>query len=150
MTTHRLLTRRLRPLITTLTISQTTVKGHRYRRAYAKIPLDVAEDIAAGKRRTYVIILIGRASHLHAQYWDSRDDPLWDKLDPKLQEELEVLGNTEWSPREVLLIPARPEEISELGLDPERPITLRDIIDAVKEKLGVRDHTRPAEASLRA
>ena len=133
MTTLRLLTRRLRPVVTTLTISHTTVKGHRYRRAYAKIPLELAEEIARGKGRTHVVLLIGRASHLHAQYWDTRDDPLWEKLDPKLKEELEILGNAEWSPREVILIPARPEQLRELGLDPEQPLTLDDIIRAVRK-----------------
>ena len=133
MTTLRLLTRRLRPVVTTLTISHTTVKGHRYRRAYAKIPLELAEEIARSKGRTHVVLLIGRASHLHAQYWDTRDDPLWEKLDPKLKEELEILGNAEWSPREVILIPARPEQLRELGLDPEEPLTLDDIIRAVRK-----------------
>lgn len=149
MTALRLLTRRLRPLVTTLTISHTTVKGRRYRRAYAKIPLEVAEELARGRGRTHVVLLIGGASHLHAQYWDDPGDPLWGRLDPKLREELEILGNTAWSPGEVVLIPARPEELRELGLDPSEPITLRDVVRAVeerlKEKLKARLRAGPAE-----
>ena len=136
MTVLRLLTRMLRPVVTTLTVSYTTVRGRRYRRAYAKIPLELAEELARGEGRTLVVLLIGRASHLHAQYWDTRDDPLWERLDPKLRMELEILGNTDWSPDEVILIPARPEELRELGLDPEEPITLEDIVRAVREKVG--------------
>ena len=135
MTTLKLLTRRLRPVVTTLTVSHTTVKGRRYRRAYAKIPLDLAEELARGEGRTHVVLLVGRASHLHAQYWDTRDDPLWEKLDPKLRMELEILGNAESSPEEVVLIPARPEELRELGLDPEEPITLQDLMEKIREKI---------------
>lgn len=63
-------------------------------------------------------MLIGRATHLHAQYWDSREDLIWSRLDPLIRLELEVLGNTKWGPDEVVLIPARPQELEQLGLDP--------------------------------
>jgi len=135
MTVHKLLTRRLHPIVTTLSITKTTVKGRTYKRAHAKIPIELAETLAGGKNKTYVVILVGRASHLHAQYWDARDDPLWARLDPKLREELEILGNTEWSPSEVTLIPARPEQLRELGLDPDQPLTLEDVVEAVRRRL---------------
>jgi len=134
-TIHNLLTRKLYPVITTLSISHTTVKGHKYKRAYAKIPLEIARQIAGDKKSTHVVVLIGKASHLHAQYWDTKDDIIWTRLDPKLREELEILGNTEWSPSMVTLIPATREQLEKLGLDPSQPITLQDIVEAIQRKL---------------
>ena len=135
MTVLRLLTRRLHPVIAPVSITTTTVKGHKYKRAHARIPLDIAESLAGGKKRTYAVILIGKATHLHAQYWDTKDDIIWSRLDPLIREELEVLGSTEWSPDEVILIPADPERLRRLGLDPERPITLEDLEEAIKRKV---------------
>ncbi len=130
---HHLLTWKLYSLITTLSITRTTVKGREYRRAYIKIPLDMAEEIAKDKRNALVVVLVGRASHLHALYWDE-PDTLWERLDPVHRLELEILGNTAWSPEEVRLIPAKPEQLRELGLDPEEPLTLEDVVNAVKVK----------------
>ncbi len=135
MTILRLLTRRLHPVIAPVSITTTTVKGHKYKRAHARIPLDIAESLTRGKKRTYAVILIGKATHLHAQYWDTKDDIIWSRLDPLIREELEVLGSTEWSPDEVILIPADPERLRRLGLDPERPITLEDLEEAIKRKV---------------
>ena len=136
-TIHNLLTRKLYPVITTLSISHTTVKGHKYKRAYAKIPIEIAEQIAREKKSTHVVVLIGKASHLHAQYWETQDDILWKRLDPKIREELEILGNTEWSPSMVTLIPATREQLEELGLDPSQPVTFQDIVEAIQRKLLV-------------
>ncbi len=135
MTVLRLLTRRLHPVIAPVSITTTTVKGHKYKRAHARIPLDIAESLAGGKKRTYAVILIGKATHLHAQYWDTKDDIIWSRLDPLIREELEVLGSTEWSPDEVILIPADPERLRRLGLDPERPRTLEYLEEAIKRKV---------------
>ncbi len=131
----RLLTRRLHPVIVPVSITTTTVKGRKYKRAHAKIPLDIAEELTGGKKRAYAVILIGKATHLHAQYWDTKDDIIWSRLDPLIREELEVLGSTEWSPDEVILIPARPEELKRLGLDPGKPVTLDDLVDAIRRKV---------------
>ena len=35
----------------------------------------------------------------------------------------------------LVLIPARPEELKELGLDPRQPLTLEDIVEKVREKI---------------
>ena len=127
---YRFMTRRLRPLVTTLTVTHTTVRGRRYARAYAKIPPDLAVELAGGRKRALVVALVGPASHLHAQYWDDPNDPVWAGLDPRLRVELELLGNTAWSPDEVVLIPARPGVLRELGLDPGEPLTLEDVVRA--------------------
>ena len=146
-TVHRLVTRKLYPLVTTLTMTRTRAKGREYERAYVRVPPETAARIAGGKRKTYVVALIGRASHLHAQYWDTRDDPLWPRLDPQLRRELEVLGNTAWSPGEVILIPATRRELEELGLDPSQPVTLDSIVEAVRRRLEQEAHWERATAS---
>ena len=138
---HRLMTRMLYPVVSTLTITRTTVKGHTYKRAYMKVPLDIAAQIAGDKRKAYVVALLGRASHLHAQYWDE-EDILWRGLDYRLRKELEALGNTAWSPREVVLIPATREELERLGLDPSKPIMLEDVVEAVRR--GLEQAAKPA------
>ena len=140
MTTLKLLTRILHPIIAPVSITTTTVKGHKYKRAYAKIPLEIAESLTEGKKRTYAVLLIGKATHIHAQYWDSRDDIIWSRLDPLIRQELETLGNTEWSPKEVTLIPVTRSQIEELGLDPEKPITLEDLVEAVRRKVLAEVH----------
>ena len=134
MTVLKLLTRTLHPVIAPVSITTTIVKGHRYKRAHAKIPLNVAESLTGGKKRTYAVILIGKATYLHAQYWDSKEDIIWRRLDPIIRGELEILGSTEWSPDEVILIPARPQELRQLGLDPSRLITLEDLVESVRRK----------------
>ena len=101
--------------------------------------MDIARQLAGERARTPVLIALTKASHLHLMLWDDKEDPLLKELPEHATKELEILGLTTWSPRETILIPAIPEELSELGLNPENPITLKDVTEAIKRKLTAQE-----------
>ncbi len=52
----------------------------------------------------------------------------------RVRREVEALGLRDGGP--VVFIPARPEELERLGLDPGKPLTLEDVVKAVERKLA--------------
>ena len=131
----RLATLTLTPLVAPASLVRTTVRGRVYWRLHLRLPTQLAgELLGGGGRRGYAVALVARATHLHLQYWDDSGDPLWRALPEAYRRELEILGLTEWSPDEVILIPATPGELRELGLNPGKPLTLRDIVEAARRR----------------
>ncbi len=68
----------------------------------------------------------------HLINWKAREaQRMFKRLPEELKTKIEALGLRDGGP--VVLIPSRPEELRELGLDPEKPVTLKDIVEAVEK-----------------
>ena len=134
MARARLITTTFTVLVAPVSLVKTTVRGREYWRLQLRLPRELAGEILGSRKRGYAVVLIAGATHLHLQHWDDPNDPLWKALPEHYKRELELLGLTEWSPEEAILIPATPGELRELGLDPGKPITLKDVVEAAKRK----------------
>ena len=62
------------------------------------------------------------------RWWSPGSDELYRQLPPRARREVSALGLRSRGP--VVLVPARPEALRRLGLDPRGPVTLRDVVRA--------------------
>ena len=115
-------------------------KGKEYRQYYINLPRQLAEAIleTAGREppepgTTGVLLtaIVTPSPWYHALDWSSI--PM-DGLPEKIEKEITALGLHQLD-KPLALIPADPDKLRQLGLDPEKPVTLEDLVEAVKRKI---------------
>ena len=115
---------------------KTTVRGKTYTRLAVSIPRGDLEEILAGRDEAVAIVFMARASTVNLLHWDEPDH-LWSRLPEEARTELYYHGQAPEKPRgRIVYIAAEEEEVRGLGLDPEKPITLKDVVKAVERKLA--------------
>ena len=114
---------------------KTTVRGKEYTRLAVSIPREDLEAMLGGGEEAYTIVYMARASTVNLLNWD-REDELWNALPIEAKIELYYHGQAPTKPPgRIVMIAAEEDKIRQLGLDPEKPITLNDIVNAVKRRL---------------
>ena len=115
-------------------------KGREYRQYYINMPRQLAEAILEragreppepGSTGILLTAIVTPSPWYHALDWSSI--PM-DDLPEKIEKEIKALGLHQLD-KPLTLIPADPEKLRQLGLDPEKPITLEDLVEAVKRRL---------------
>ena len=128
-----------RPYIHTLGVvkkQKTTVRGKTYYRYVLTLPRPVLEELISPKDEAPVLAYVARASHLNLLFWEEEDD-LWVGLPLEARTELYYQGRAPEKPKSrIVFIAAEEDEIRSLGLNPEKPITLKDVVKAIEEKLA--------------
>ena len=114
-------------------------KGYTYHQYTLNIPRSLLprllEEAGASEGQVLPLTIILAASPWHHLIdWKSMPRGAWNDLPEKIRKELESLGLDPQGDGRVL-IPARPEDLGQLGLDPEKPVTLEDVVEAVKRRL---------------
>jgi len=114
---------------------KTRVRGKEYERPDISVPREDLEWVLRGGKEAVAIVLLARASTVNLLDW-AEEDELWRALPQEARTELYYHGQAPEKPSsKVVLIAAEEEELRRLGLDPLKPITLEDIIRAVREKI---------------
>lgn len=115
---------------------KTTIRGKTYYRYTLSLPREVLERLLDGKNEAPVLVYIARASHINLLVWDE-EDILWTRLPEEAKTELYYQGRAPAKPAgRVVFIAAEEEEVRRLGLDPEKPIALKDVVKAVERRLA--------------
>ncbi|MEB3806324.1 MAG: hypothetical protein GSR73_02260 [Desulfurococcales archaeon] len=120
------------PLVKTRTRSRNRV----YERYVINVPRWLGEKLnPRGERKVFVLAYITKP-WIHQLLPLDPDDPIYTRLPEEAKTELYYQGRdpTAKPKSRVVYIAAEEEEVKQLGLDPEKPITLRDIVEAVLEK----------------
>ncbi|MEB3760766.1 MAG: hypothetical protein GSR72_02210 [Desulfurococcales archaeon] len=123
-------------------------------RTYAIYRIDLPKELAENTlglkpgEEDMILAFFTQAKWYHLFNWS--DPEVAEEILPRLTEkELTELCAT-LAPETICkgkkphILVARPEDLKDLGLDPKRPITLEDLIEAVKEKLIREQATKPA------
>ena len=114
-------------------------KGREYWQYNIPIPADLARRLLqmAGEEPGTLLpltIIMGPSPWYHLINWSAPEsDSLYRRIPNKHRREIEALGLRGGGP--IVLIPARPEQLRELGLDPEEPVTLDDIVEKIRERV---------------
>ena len=130
-----------RPYIqATLLLVKTTTrsKGRIYDRYIINVPRELGERLnPRGERKVPVLAYITRPG-IHQLLPLDPEDPIYRSLPQEARTELYYQGlDPTAKPRgRTVFIAAEEEEVRSLGLDPEKPITLKDVIKAVERKLA--------------
>ena len=138
-----------RPYIqATLLLVKTTTrsKGRTYDRYLINVPRDLAERLnPRGERKVPVLAYVTRP-WIHQLLPLDPEDPIYRSLPPEARIEIYYQGlDPTRNPRgRTVFIAADEEEVRSLGLDPEKPITLKDVVAAVERKLAA---TQPSARS---
>ncbi len=138
-----------RPYIqATLFLVKTTTrsKGRTYDRYLINVPRDLAERLnPRGERKVPVLAYVTRP-WIHQLLPLDPEDPIYRSLPPEARIEIYYQGlDPTRNPRgRTVFIAADEEEVRSLGLDPEKPITLKDVVAAVERKLAA---TQPSARS---
>ncbi|MEB3860636.1 MAG: hypothetical protein GSR84_00265 [Desulfurococcales archaeon] len=112
-------------------------KGREYVQYYISVPKPIAEALAQGEPPepgsdgTLLTIYAAPSPWYHALDWSSL--PMRD-LPERIEKEIKALRLHELG-KPLALIPADPDKLRQLGLDPSRPLTLEDLVEAVKRKV---------------
>ncbi len=114
------------------------VKGREYIQHYINLPKWLATKLyeVAGEDLDVelpVVMLISPAEWYHGILWEEMPERAWKTIPEKAKKELEALGLSR-EPHKPVYIVATEEEIKELGLDPNKPITLKEIKNKILEK----------------
>jgi len=115
-------------------------KGHTYYQYTLNIPRSILPRLldeagaSEGQLLPLTILLTTSPWH-HLIDWSQMPMGAWTDLPKNIRKELEALGLDPTAREERILISATRSQIQQLGLDPEKPITLNDIVNAVKRKL---------------
>ena len=120
------------PLVKTRTRSRNRV----YERYVINVPRWLGEKLnPRGERKVFVLAYITKP-WIHQLLPLDPDDPIYTRLPGEAKTELYYQSRdpTAKPKSRVVYIAAEEEEVKQLGLDPEKPITLRDIVEAVLEK----------------
>ena len=104
------------------------------------IPVKASKSLGLGERATALIVTLEEAKWYHLLDWSNPEvaRELWRKLSKEQQ--LRVC-QADLAPPELcdnhkpITILARPQDLQQLGLDPEKPITLEDLVNAVRRKV---------------
>ena len=125
-------------------------KGRRYVQYYISLPKRLAIELLGdrlpqpGSEGVPITVLAAKAPWYHLLDWSTLP---YEDLPSRMKKEIKAL--TLDSPtRPLVLVPADPEELRRLGLDPEEPITLEDVVRAVRER--VREELRREQAAKQA
>ena len=107
------------------------VKGHLYYQHYLYLPRRVAlkvYEMADRKpgQEVPLIVLLAPADWYHVLAWKPMDW-VWPKLPERTRLELEALGLGPKPTPEVVTVLATREEVEKLGIDVEKPITLKEL-----------------------
>ncbi|MCE4624956.1 MAG: hypothetical protein F7C35_03720 [Desulfurococcales archaeon] len=112
-------------------------KGRTYTQYYISLPKRLALELLGdrlpqpGSEGVPITVLAAKAPWYHLLDWSTLPT---EDLPTRIKKEIRAL--TLDSPQKPLvLVPARPEQLRELGLDPEKPITLEDLVEKVEEKI---------------
>ncbi len=110
------------------------------------IPVEAAKKLGLREGATALIVTLEEARWYHLLDWNNPEvaEELWNKL--TREQQLRVCQAGLAPPqlcdnRKPITVLAKPEDMESLGLDPGKPVTLEDIIEAVKGKLPT---TKPA------
>ncbi len=116
---------------------KTTVRGKEYGRLTVSIPREDLEWILRGDKEAYAIAFLARASTINLLNFDTTNDPLWKALPKEAKIELYYHGLAPQKPKgRIVLIAAEEDEVRSLGLDPDKPITLKDLVEAARSRLA--------------
>ncbi len=124
-------------------------KGREYLQHYINLPKWLATRLyeMAGEKPEVelpVVMLIAPAEWYHGILWEEMPERAWKTIPEKVRRELEALGLSR-TPRKPVFIVATEEEIRELGLDPNKPITLEEL----KRKIIEQEAKKAAPIILR-
>ncbi len=113
-------------------------RGREYLQHYINLPKKIAGKLyeLAGEDMSVelpVVMLVAPAEWYHGILWEEMPERAWKTIPARVRRELESLGLGR-NPRKQVLIAADEEEIRKLGLDPTKPITLRDIERKIREQ----------------
>lgn len=111
-------------------------RGREYVQYYISVPKPIAVALAQGSppepgEDTLLTIYAAPSPWYHALDW--RDLPMRD-LPERIEKEIKALRLHELG-KPLVLVPARPEDLQQLGLDPSRPLTLGDLEEAIRRKV---------------
>ncbi len=121
------------------------VKGREYIQHYINLPKWLAmklyvmaeEDPGA---ELPVVMLIAPAEWYHGILWEKMPERAWKTIPEKARKELEALGLSPKLNKPVYIV-ADEEEIRGLGLDPSKPITLKDVMERILSRITVKNVT---------
>ncbi|MCE4624958.1 MAG: hypothetical protein F7C35_03730 [Desulfurococcales archaeon] len=146
---YRLAGRRYRLAYLRMRAKRVRARGKEYVQYYINVPRRLADIILEGRDplkpgESLLLTTIATPSPwFHALDWSELP---YSDLPDRVRREIEVLGLHEID-KETVLIPARPEQLRELGLDPEQPLTLEDIVRAVREEIKREERAAKPAAS---
>ncbi len=114
-------------------------KGREYAQYYINVPKSLAEALLQGREPpapggpgVLLTVLATPSPWFHALDWSQL--PLAD-LPERVRREIEALGLDKLD-QETILIPATRDQLEQLGLDPDQPLTLEDVVRAVERRLA--------------
>ena len=114
-------------------------KGREYWQYNIPLPAELARRLLAlaGEEPGTLLpltIIMGPSPWYHLINWGvPESNSLYRRIPQRYRREVEALGLRGRGP--IVLVPARPEQLRELGLDPEEPVTLGDIVEKVRERV---------------
>jgi len=137
---HRIMGREYKLLTLPARPRRVRSKGHTYYQYTINVPRSLLprllEEASAEEGQILPLTILVAASPWHHLIdWAQMPPNAWNDLPDHVKRELDALG-LDPENGERILIPARPEQLRELGLDPEKPITLEDVVEAVKRRLA--------------
>ncbi len=114
-------------------------KGKEYLQYYVNLPKKIAEKLYSLAKEDMdvelpVVMFVAPAEWYHGILWEEMPERAWKTIPSRVREELEALGLGR-SKRKPVLIAATEEELRELGLDPTKPITLRELKRKIIEQI---------------
>ncbi len=131
----------------TLVRTRTRSKGRIYDRYVINVPRELGVRLnTRGERKVPLLAYLTRP-WIHQLLPLDPGDPVYTSLPREAKVELYYQGlDPTAKPRErVVFIAAEEDEVRELGLDPEEPLTLKDIVSAVEERLKARARAEAAD-----
>jgi len=136
---YRLAGRRYTLAYLKLRAKRVKAKDREYVQYYINVPKRLAHTILAGRNPpepggpgVLLTVLATPSTWFHALDWSQI--PLAD-LPERVRKEIEALGLDKLD-QETILIPATRDQVEQLGLDPDQPLTLEDVVEAVRRRLA--------------
>ncbi len=121
---------------------KTTVRGKEYTRLAVSIPREDLEAVLGEDEEAYAIVYLARVSTVNLLNWD-KEDELWHALPQEARTELYYHGQAPRKPNSrIVMIAAEENEVKQLGLDPEKPLTLADLEKAIRRKIALETRAR--------
>ena len=126
-------------ILTVLPLVKTTTrsKGRVYERYVINVPRSLGERLnPRGERKVFLLAYITRP-WVHQLLPLEPDDPIYRNLPEEAKRELYYQYRDPLAkPRSrVTFIAAEEDELRELGLDPTKPVTLKDVVEAIRERV---------------
>ncbi len=117
--------------------TRTRSKGRTYDRYLINIPRELGEKLnPRGERKVPILAYLARP-WIHQLLPLDPKDPIYKSLPEEAKTELYYQGlDPQKKPQDrTVFIAAEESEIRMLGLDPDRPLTLSDVVEAIHRKL---------------